>query len=187
MKYLYPMPVILIMLLSSCSHKPSVQVTPSTIQITLPSNSPVVIPHDPPAACAVTQPPIPAFIPPAPYSARAPFEGEFWYGSDSLWTSLPSSGSWPDLPQDARGYSQKIFLWRKGYSVNSEPRPKLSIAGERLDPPPLTFTVSGGTNAFAEDIGEAMLIGVDFPSLGCWKITGKYGNAELIFVIRVTP
>jgi hypothetical protein len=32
-----------------------------------------------------------------------------------------------------------------------------------------------------------MLLGVDFPALGCWKITGKYVGAELSFVIRVIP
>jgi hypothetical protein len=32
-----------------------------------------------------------------------------------------------------------------------------------------------------------MLVGVDFPTLGCWKITGKYAGAELSFVIWVAP
>ena len=32
-----------------------------------------------------------------------------------------------------------------------------------------------------------MLVGVDFPTLGCWKITGKYAYAdvELSFVVWV--
>jgi hypothetical protein len=167
------------MLLASCHPGPLNQVTPSETQ--------TVAPYESLTPCAATQPPTPAFHAPLPYSFKSPFEGEFWYGSDSLWTSLPNTGSWPALPQTTEGYSQKIFLWRKGYSAEAEPRPKISITGERLDSPPLTFTASGGTNAFGADIGEVMLIGVTIPSLGCWKITGKYANAVLTFVIRVTP
>jgi hypothetical protein len=34
---------------------------------------------------------------------------------------------------------------------------------------------------------KAMMTGVDFPSLGCWKITGKYKKSELSFVVWVAP
>jgi len=51
--------------------------------------------------------------------------------------------------------------------------------------PPLI--VSKATNAYAGDIGSAMLVGVDFPTLGCWKITGQYKNSELSFVVWVAP
>jgi hypothetical protein len=30
-----------------------------------------------------------------------------------------------------------------------------------------------------------MLLGVNFPTLGCWEITGHYQGQELIFVVRV--
>jgi hypothetical protein len=42
---------------------------------------------------------------------------------------------------------------------------------------------SKATNAFASDIGPAMLVGVELSSLSYWK----YGNSELSFVIRVVP
>jgi hypothetical protein len=42
------------------------------------------------------------------------------------------------------------------------------------------------TNASA-DFGTAMLTGVYVPSLGCWKITGQYQEAELSFVVWVAP
>jgi hypothetical protein len=32
-----------------------------------------------------------------------------------------------------------------------------------------------------------MLVGIDLPTLGCWKITGKYADAELSFVVWVAP
>jgi hypothetical protein len=42
------------------------------------------------------------------------------------------------------------------------------------------------TNASA-DFGTAMLTGVVVPEIGCWKITGKYAQAELSFVVWVAP
>ena len=45
----------------------------------------------------------------------------------------------------------------------------------------------GATNAMADDIGEAMLTGVEFPTLGCWEVTGQYKKTELSFVIWVAP
>jgi hypothetical protein len=40
---------------------------------------------------------------------------------------------------------------------------------------------------YADDISSAMLAGVDFPNYGCWKITGKDGDAELSLVVWVAP
>ncbi len=41
------------------------------------------------------------------------------------------------------------------------------------------------TNASAADIGKAMMVGVVFPTTGCWQITGRYKGAELTFIIWV--
>lgn len=184
---LIPKLVIIIMLLAACQPGPATQMaSPATSESTASTNAAVVL-SDPPASCAVTLPPDPAFVPPAPYLPDGPSAGEFWYGSDTLWTALPASSIWDGLPHTSEGYTQKILWWRKGYSAEAEPQPKLSITGERLDGSPLTFMASRATNAFAADIGQAMLLGVDIPALGCWKITGKYAGAELSFVIRVAP
>ena len=32
-----------------------------------------------------------------------------------------------------------------------------------------------------------MVVGINIPSLGCWKITGRYQDEELSFVICVAP
>ena len=125
------------------------------------------------------------FNAPAPYSPDAPFQNQFWYGSESLWTLLPTNGTWEGLPQNSEGYTQKIFWWRTGYVWNEEPQPELKVTGERLDAKVPPLIVSDATNAYASDIGSAMLVGVDFPTLGCWQITGKYKDAELSFVIWV--
>lgn len=145
------------------------------------------VPHTPPTSCPVTVSQEPPFIAPAPYSPNSPFESNFWYGSNSLWTDLPKDGIWQGLPNNPEGYTQKIFWWRKGYIWNEEPQPDLTVTGERLDASALPLIVSKATNAYASDIGSAMLVGVDFPTLGCWKITGTYAEAELSFVVWVAP
>ena len=145
-----------------------------------------VLPYDPPANCPITVPQDPPFVPPAPYDSLG-FEGEFWYGSDSLWTAVRENGIWEALPHNPEGYTQKVFWWRDGYVWTEEPEPALSITAERLDGPAPVLRGSGATNAYAADIGSAMLIGVDLPTLGCWKITGKYRDAELSFVVWVAP
>ena len=146
-----------------------------------------VVPENPPASCPVTVPQDPSFTAPPPYSPNSPFASNFWYGSNSLWTDLPGDGIWYDLPLNSNGYTQKIFWWNESYAWNEEPQPELTVTGERLDATSPPLIVGRATNAYASDIGSAMLVGVDFPTLGCWKITGKYKGAELSFVIWVGP
>jgi hypothetical protein len=100
---------------------------------------------------------------------------------------LPQNGIWSALPHNTDGYGQKVFWWREGYSVDAEPQPALTVTGERLDGNAPPLNASGATNAFAKDIGQAMLVGVDFPALGCWKVTGHYKDSQLSFVIWIAP
>jgi hypothetical protein len=147
--------------------------------------TPKIISSMPPADCPLTVLQNPPFTPPAPYD-KLGFKGYFWYGSNSLWTVVPSNGVWSGLPYNPpTGLTQKIFWWRDGYSASAEPQPNLIVTGERLDASAPPLNASGATNAFASDIGEAMLVGVDFPTPGCWKITGKYKDTELSFVVWI--
>jgi hypothetical protein len=148
---------------------------------------PEVVAQDPPADCPITVPQDPPFTAPEPYSANSPFDSYFWYGSNSLWTDLPRDGIWYGLPHNTAGYTQKVFWWREGYVWNEEPEPQLIVSGERLDAAAPRLIASEATNAYAGDIGSAMLVGVDLPTLGCWKITGSYVDAELSFVVWVAP
>jgi hypothetical protein len=91
------------------------------------------------------------------------------------------------LPHNPEDYTQKVFWWRQGYVWNEEPEPALIVTGERLDASVPLLNVSRATNHFASDIGSAMLVGVHFPTAGCWKITGQYKKAELSFVVWVAP
>src|SRR5262249_44679118 len=143
------------------------------------------VPNHAPSTCQVTLRQDPPLMPPPPYPLYALSAKHFWYGTDSLWTLVPKNGTWSALVHNAQGYRQKIFWWRKDYFWQYEPEPQLSGAGRRLDGPAPPLHVSKATNAFAEDIQSAMLVGVDFPMLGCWEITGSYAGTELRFVVWV--
>jgi hypothetical protein len=140
----------------------------------------------PPADCPVTQPQDPLFVPPEPYASTAPY-GEFWYGTNDLWTMLQPDGLWYALPYDGDGYGQKVFWWREGYDAKTEPQPQITLSGRRLDGDAPAFEQTGGTNGYHADMGEFMLTGVTIPTAGCWEITGRYGQAELSFVVLVAP
>jgi hypothetical protein len=190
--------LILATLLASCAPKAAAQ--PASVKAlenptatalleiteTVPTQAEVV-PHHPPASCPITVPQNPPFTAPEPYSPNSPFDSNFWYGSNALWTDLPMDGIWYALPHNPEGYTQKVFWWREGYIWNKEPEPELTVSGERLDAAAPPLIVSRATNAYAGDIGSAMLVGVDFPTLGCWKLTGKYADAELSFIVWVAP
>ena len=44
--------------------------------------------------------------------------------------------------------------------------------------------IRNATNADFEGTG-AMLVGVDFPTLGCWQVTAHYLEAALTFIVNV--
>lgn len=155
-----------------------------------PTATPIVaasVPRDVPDTCPVTRPPNPPFVPPAPWPPKAPY-GEFWYGTEALWTPLRPDGTWRYGSQYGNGpYPQKIFLWKVGYSVQAEPQPKITIRGKRLDAAAPEYVSSGGTNANHSDFGGwVMLWVVDLPSLGCWELTIEHAGHQLSFVVWVT-
>jgi hypothetical protein len=198
--YLLLSGLVLVSLLAGCTPSANIQfkevkiIDSSKASVDLPEKSqPVgttkseVVPHEPPASCPVTVPQDPPFTAPKPYSPNAPFQYEFWFGSENLWTAIPSDAIWDSLPHNPEGYTQKVFWWREGYVWTEEPQPDLTVTGERLDASAPPLIASKATNAYASDIVSAMLVGVDFPTLGCWKITGQYKKTELSFVIWVAP
>lgn len=139
------------------------------------------------AECPVTTAENVSFKAPEPFSTTAPWEGLFWYGAEGLWTALHTDGVWSGLPDNAKGYTQKIMWWSDSYVLKDELQPALVVSGRRLDAKSEPLKFYGATNAMAGDIGEAMLTGVGFPSLGCWEITGQYKKSELSFVVWLAP
>lgn len=142
-----------------------------------------------PAACPMTHPPEPSFAPSPPYPPAAPplYAGQFWYGTERLWTMLRTDGTWRNLPYYAGKYVQKTFWWQQDYSWRADPEPKLTVTGRRLDAPAPPLTASRATNGYRDDIASFMLVGIDLPTPGCWEITGRIGDAALTFVVWVAP
>jgi hypothetical protein len=141
------------------------------------------------STCPTTKPPARPFIPPAPYPTTPPslYAGQFWHGSDGLWTMLFADGAWRNLPRSGAGYGQKTFWWRSGYDPRADPNPALTVTGRRLDGPAPTLSATGATHGLRDDIGAFMLAGVEIPTLGCWEITGRIDGRDLSFVVWVAP
>ena len=134
--------------------------------------------------CPATRPPDPAF---APQMGIAPEQGYFFYGSDALWTTLPISGVWEALPQSEQGFTQKMFWWSEDFDISVEINPSLTVTALLLDDKntqPL-MTASSPATTGQHGTGSFMLVGMDFPSAGCWQVTGAYRNATLVFSILV--
>lgn len=137
--------------------------------------------------CTITRPG-PAFTPPTPYLASPPMAYDsVWYGDAHLWTMLDIGGeTWgPWLFGTPPGLPQKTFWWSADWHPDQtgEWEPAITVTGRRLDGPG-TFTFGPGTNASA-DFGTAMLVGIDIPSYGCWKLTAEYRKATLSYVVSV--
>jgi hypothetical protein len=138
------------------------------------------------AACPVTIPSNPPFVPPAPYQPNAA-KGRFWYGTNALWAQLPIDGVWRGLPRRESGrYFNKLFLWEPGYDGRTEPQPDIVVVLKRLDTTMPLVSARGGTNAYF-DSSWAMLTGVLFPTEGCWEITSSHAGHTLTFVLSIQP
>ena len=142
-----------------------------------------------PGSCPVTKPADRPFLPPLPYKAK-PSVGQFWFGTDRLWTTLPVSGMWSGLPHYTPNdptFRQKIAFWRQGFDPHTEPRPNLTVTGRRVDAPTIPLQSDGkGIGAWTKD-DQFIGTGVNFPTTGCWEITASYESDELTFVVWVAP
>jgi hypothetical protein len=138
-------------------------------------------------ACAVTRPPDPPFVPPAPYPVT-PDANSFWFGTNALWTALPLDGTWKNLPHYTPSdptFRQITVWWRQGYDPNTEPQPNLTVTGTRLDSPASPLLADAATNGWVQPDQPFMLVGVNLPTLGCWQITSTYRGQQLTFVVQV--
>jgi hypothetical protein len=138
--------------------------------------------------CPVTEPPEPSFTPPQSYTKELPSSNSFWYGSASLWTQLPTEGTWRDLPyymKDGGHYFNKVVWWNEDYDWQTEPHPELVVTGYRMDDPAVNFKTSLATNAYTPEYGSVILTGIEIPAPGCWEITGHYKQNQLSFIVWI--
>jgi hypothetical protein len=107
--------------------------------------------------------------PPGPMFGAEP------HGNGSIWVGLWSANVvvWSAEPD---GSVSAKFGWWRGVAG------KLRIDGHRLDrqAPPLTAHVPDGYG----DSGFQST-GITFPTEGCWRVTGRVGDASLTFVTLV--
>jgi hypothetical protein len=85
----------------------------------------------------------------------------------------------------SRTYRNKLFIWRPGYNPRAEPMPELQVTGRRLDGDAPKMSPPRVTNAFAKDIGSAMLAMPGIPTPGCWELTVRYAAEAVTFVVAV--
>jgi hypothetical protein len=166
----------------------AVQIADSTQAVPVSASRPLphAVKNEVPESCPVTKPLTHPFEPPSPYPQRAGPD-EFWIGTNKLWIGVRRDGTWEKLPQWPDGtYRQKLFWWHQGYDVRHDPQPKLLVSGKRLDSsaPPIR---SEASNGWTDDAHHPFIVnGINLPSLGCWKISGRFEDTELSFVVWVT-
>lgn len=145
----------------------------------------------PPPSCHVTLPSQGTPLPSSPIRATDVGIGSSGtvgkYGTESLWTLLPTDGIWrgpiPRKPGDF-AYSNKL-PWRGAFRGKDGP---LTITGKRLDGPAPAFTESEEISGFPNgDVHAGIMGGINIPVFGCWEITGRYKRQELRFIVWVTP
>jgi hypothetical protein len=111
-----------------------------------------------------------------------------WYGSEALAVHLPPKGKWKGLGSKDR-YRDKLWFWRRGYDPTYETRPKLVLEARKLSGDLAEqVRVDKATNASGAG-WDNMLMMVEFPSAGCWRVNVTYLNAGieqgLTFVVDV--
>jgi hypothetical protein len=130
--------------------------------VTLPSSSPVDVPSN---------------------------SGFAWFGSEALAVRLPADGRWRGMGP-SRNFFDKFWVWRRGYEARTETQPALTFAGVKLGggEKPERMQIDGATNAYGDGWSQ-MLVGMEFPSAGCWQVTANYVHAgttqNLTFVVDV--
>lgn len=139
-----------------------------------PSGGPCPVTTAPPAA--VTSPPT-AGTGPNPSLAFRAGPDAFLYGNDALVVVLPNDATLhPDQPNAGMPISVKFGWWRSIAGV-------LIVETRRVDAstaPLAAIAPSGyGDRGF-------QVSGLQFPSAGCWRVTGSVAGRSLDFVVNVS-
>jgi hypothetical protein len=134
------------------------------------------------ASCPVTRPNhvVPTDTP--AFTAESFAFRNRWLGT-RLWPKgvlkvgrLPDGGSYASVRSDG-WIDAKQGWWRSAHG-------RLRVVGQRLDraAPKLRADVPSGYGNFGFEP-----VGLLFPSMGCWKVTGSIGDKRLVYVVRLAP
>jgi hypothetical protein len=127
------------------------------------------------AGCSVTIPDG-GFVPPSTYPAEpsTSADGDVWFGSDGLFTVLPSDGAYRH---------RKSVWWSSRFPGGvEEEQPPVTVIWTNLGDPTETHTHSPGTNAYTAEDGWFMIAGIDPDEPGCWEVVATYKGATLTYV-----
>ena len=134
----------------------------------------------PEQACPVTIGVSELFAPPFP---GAPTR-RGWYGSETLAVQLPADGKWPTTRPGSL-IAIKLFWWSVNYKAGSERDLEVTVESVFDSSPSSVPRVTAPTSAHADDLGGwTMLTGIDFPTAGCWRVSGQYQGQKLEFVME---
>lgn len=113
----------------------------------------------------------------------------FSYGGEVLSVQLYTDGWGHGKGPPESNYRIKLWWFTEGYKGLTDPVPFLTVTGRRLDAEddPAYVEVSKvveSVESALDGTGDwSMLALVEFPSPGCWEITGEYGGQILTFVV----
>ena len=116
------------------------------------------------------------------------------YGSEALAVALPADGRWPVTEPYAR-IAVKLFWRSAGFRPGMEQNLKVEIQNLNGGLNDAVVKHVTSANSVPDDLQNAhfndewqngwlMLTGIDFPSPGCWEITGGYFGQTLTFVVE---
>jgi len=120
----------------------------------------------------------PAGYPPLPSTSDS--GNDVWFGSDALWTVLPTDGQYE---------ARKSVWWSVQFPGGAiEEQPPVSVTWTRLDGAgnPMTHSHDVGTNAYTPVDGWFMISGIDPDEPGCWQVDASYKGASLTYVYERT-
>lgn len=145
-------------------------------------------PEDVPNSCPITVPGDGAFTPASEIPEALPsVYDSVWYGTPELWTKVDTNGEvWRDLPVGADGSLTQKLLWWSDH-LSSRDSAEITITADHLDELAPTIEVRGSGGASSSpsspSFGTFMVTGFELPERGCWRITGRYRDASLSFVV----
>ena len=112
------------------------------------------------------------------------FKGKsYWFGSSKLAALVPADARWKGMGEH-RNFRDKFWWWSENFDFENEAYPPLEVTASRLDDPGIQARVSKAANSRADN-WHAMLVMIEFPASGCWRITGQYKGESVHLVIAV--
>lgn len=115
-----------------------------------------------------------------PATETCPVSGEGPYGNGLLSVSLPTDGVLVTRRDPGGTLFQKL-----GWRPHATFRDALKVRGERLDAPSAPLHVRAVRWGHSSSGHGGWASAVDFPSEGCWRLTGRVEDVSLTYVVKV--